>query len=407
MRILLLTQWFDPEPTFKGMLFAKELLKNGHEVEVITGFPNYPGGNIYSGYKIKWLQKEIIDGIQVTRVPLFPSHDQSAKKRILNYMSFAVTSTVYGVFGAKKADVIYVYHPPITVGMAGAIIGALRRIPFVYDVQDLWPDTLKATGMLTNSRLLNIVNKACTWVYKRASHLVVLSPGFKNKLIERGVPECKLSVIYNWCDELSLSHVSSKAENILPDGFNVVFAGNIGPAQALDVVLDTAKILLSRNPGVNLVMVGGGLDVDRLKKKSLTLNLTNVYFIPRIPIDEVGVILAEADALFVHLKNDELFSITIPSKTQAYLAKGRPIIMAVKGDAANLVNEAEAGLCIEPENSKQLVEAISLLFEMSDEELVQIGNNAADYYHNELSLQVGVKHFLDVFDNILIKTKEV
>lgn len=403
----MLTQWFDPEPTFKGMLFAKALQKAGHEVEVITGFPNYPGGKVYPGYKIKWLQKEIVDGVKITRVPLYPSHDQSAKKRIANYISFAFTSTVYGVFGAKKADVIYVYHPPITVGLAGAVIGMLRRTPFVYDVQDLWPDTLRATGMLTNKRVLNIVNKACSWVYKKASHLVVLSPGFKNKLIERGIPERKLSVIFNWCDEHSLAKHSSREEVMLPKGFNVVFAGNMGPAQALDVVLDAGKLLLASNPEVNLVMVGGGLDVERLKNEAISRNLSNINFIPRMPINEVGKVIEEADALLVHLKDDELFSITIPSKTQAYLAKSRPIIMAVKGDAANLVSEAQAGICIEPEDPAQLALAISQLVGMSDDARAQMGVNAAEFYQTKLSLQVGVKHFLDVFEDVIIRSKEI
>lgn len=403
----MLTQWFDPEPTFKGMLFAKALQKAGHEVEVITGFPNYPGGKVYPGYKIKWLQKEIVDGVKITRVPLYPSHDQSAKKRIANYISFAFTSTVYGVFGAKKADVIYVYHPPVTVGIAGAVIGMLRRTPFVYDVQDLWPDTLRATGMLTNKRVLNVVNEACSWVYKKASHLVVLSPGFKNKLIERGIPERKLSVIFNWCDEQSLAKHSSSKEVILPKGFNVVFAGNMGPAQALDVVLDASKLLLVSNPKVNLVMVGGGLDVERLKNEAIARDLSNIHFISRMPINEVGKVLEEADALLVHLKDDELFSITIPSKTQAYLAMSRPIIMAVKGDAANLVNEAQAGLCIEPENPEQLALAISQIFEMSNDARTQLGKNAAEFYQTELSLEVGVKRFLDVFDDVLIRNKEI
>jgi colanic acid biosynthesis glycosyl transferase WcaI len=407
MRILILTQWFDPEPTFKGMFFAKALQNAGHEVEVITGFPNYPGGKLYPGYKLKWLQKEIVDGVKITRVPLYPSHDRSAKKRITNYISFAITSTLYGVFGAEKADVIYVYHPPITVGLAGAIVGILRRTPFVYDVQDLWPDTLRASGMLTNRRILSIVNKACNWVYKKASHIVVLSPGFKKKLIEKGVPERKLSVIFNWCDENSLLKDSSKEETMLPRGFNVVFAGNMGPAQALDVVLNAGELLLVSNPQVNLVMVGGGLDVDRLKKEANSRNLSNIHFISRMSIDEIGKVLTEADALLVHLKDDELFSITIPSKTQAYLAKSRPIIMAVKGDAANLVNEAQAGICIEPENPEQLSWAISQLVGMSADARIQLGRNAAEFYQTTLALQVGMKHFLDVFDDVIIRHKEI
>jgi len=407
MRILMLTQWFDPEPTFKGMFFAKALQNEGHEVEVITGFPNYPGGKLYPGYKLKWLQKEIVDGVKITRVPLYPSHDRSAKKRILNYMTFAFTSTFYGVFGAEKADIVYVYHPPITVGLSGVIIGFLRRTPFVLDVQDLWPDTLRASGMLTNRRILSIVNKVCDWVYKKASHIVVLSPGFKKKLIEKGVPERKLSVIFNWCDENALLKDFSKEETMLPKGFNVVFAGNIGPAQALDVVLNAGELLLVSNPQVNLVLVGGGLDVDRLKKEANSRNLSNIHFISRMTIDEIGKVLTEADALLVHLKDDELFSITIPSKTQAYLAKSRPIIMAVKGDAANLVKEAQAGICIEPESPEQLSWAISQLVVMPPVSRIQLGKNAAEFYQTTLALQVGMKHFLDIFNDVIIIHREI
>jgi colanic acid biosynthesis glycosyl transferase WcaI len=403
----MLTQWFDPEPTFKGMFFARALQNAGHEVEVLTGFPNYPGGKLYPGYKLKWLQKGVIDGVKITRVPLYPSHDQSVKKRIANYISFALTSTLYGVFGAEKADVIYIYHPPITVGLAGAIVGILRRTPFVYDVQDLWPDTLRASGMLTNRRILSVVNKACNWVYKKASHIVVLSPGFKEKLIEKGVPERKLSVIFNWCDEHSLLKDYTHEEAMLPRGFNVVFAGNMGPAQALDVVLDAGKLLLISNPQVNLVLVGGGLDVDRLKKEANSCNLSNIYFVSRMNIDEIGKVLKEADALLVHLKDDELFRITIPSKTQAYLANARPIIMAVKGDAADLVNEAQAGICIEPENPEQLFWAVSKLVGMSADDRMQLGKNAAEFYQTTLALQVGIKHFLDVFNDVIIRHKEI
>ena len=128
-RVLLLTQWFDPEPTFKGLVFARELVRQGFEVEVLTGFPNYPGGKVYPGYRIKWLQREVIDGVHITRVPLYPNHDQSAIKRVLNYASFAAAATMYGVFMAKRASVLYAYHPPLTVGVAAALIKLFRRVP--------------------------------------------------------------------------------------------------------------------------------------------------------------------------------------------------------------------------------------------------------------------------------------
>ena len=149
-----MTQWFDPEPTFKGLLFAKELISRGFEVEVITGFPNYPGGKLYDGYRMKLIQKEVIEGVSVTRLPLYPSHDKNKIGRVANYLSFAFSALIYGLFFAKRPAVIYAYHPPLTVGVSAAIINFFRRVPIVLDIQDMWPDTLKATGMIANSRIL-------------------------------------------------------------------------------------------------------------------------------------------------------------------------------------------------------------------------------------------------------------
>jgi len=341
--------------------------------------------------------------VQVNRVPLYPSHNGSAIKRIFNYISFCVTATIFGIFSAKKADVIYVYHPPLTVGMAGAVIGFFRRTPFVYDIQDLWPDTLKATGMLTNDRALSVVAGVCNWVYKRANHLVVLSPGFKRRLIERGVPESKLTVIYNWCDEPSLESNHKLDSGVLPDGFNVVFAGNMGHAQALDTVLDAAELVAKSNSQINFVLVGSGIQEAALKGLVVERELLNVHFIPRMPMSKVGALLRSADALLVHLKKDKLFDITIPSKLQAYMAIGRPIIMAVDGDAATLVNEADCGVCCESQNSQALAQQVLLLEGLSSQELLDMGGNAKSFYRNELSLDVGCNRFLHLFNNILSK----
>ena len=158
VKILLLTQWFDPEPTFKGLLFAKTLRDKGYDVEVLTGFPNYPGGKVYKGYKISLYQKEIIDGIIIHRVPLYPSHDGSALKRIFNYVSFSLSSILIGLIKTRNIDVIYSYHPPLTTALSAVILGFFKRIPFVVDIQDLWPDTLIATGMINNKKVLNVIN---------------------------------------------------------------------------------------------------------------------------------------------------------------------------------------------------------------------------------------------------------
>ncbi|MFA5276610.1 MAG: glycosyltransferase family 4 protein, partial [Candidatus Omnitrophota bacterium] len=201
MRILLLSQWFQPELSFKGLPFARELSMLGHEVQVLTGFPNYPGGRIYDGYKIKFFQREMLEGIPVFRVPLYPSHDNNPLRRIANYASFAFSAASLGIFGIKRPDVIHAYHPPATIGLPALFLHMAYHAPFVYDIQDLWPDTLAATGMVNNKLILRLVGKWCNLIYSQAAKIVVLSPGFKEELIKRGVSEHKIEVIYNWCEE--------------------------------------------------------------------------------------------------------------------------------------------------------------------------------------------------------------
>ena len=220
MRILILSQWYDPEPTFKGLLFAKKLSKLGHSVDVLTGFPNYPGGKLYDGYKIKFFHREVIDGIPVIRVPLYPSHDSNSIKRILNYTSFALSASLPGFFLVKRPDVIYVYHPPATIGLPALFLHLLHRAPFVYDIQDIWPDTLAATGMMDNKVALWLVNKWCRFIYSQAAKIVVLSPGFKEILIKRDVPDHKIEVIYNWCED----------SQIQATGCNKALASELGMA---------------------------------------------------------------------------------------------------------------------------------------------------------------------------------
>jgi len=402
IRVLLLTQWFDPEPTFKGLVFARELIKQGFEVEVLTGFPNYPGGKIYPGYRVKLLQRECIEGVQITRIPLYPSHDKSAKGRILNYVSFAASSLFYGLFSAKRPDVIYAYHPPLTVGIVAAFIRIFRRVPVVYDIQDLWPDTLLATGMLSNKKVLGLVSRICDWVYKKMDHLVVLSPGFKRKLIERGVPEQKIEVIYNWCAENAVSNTSSAlpVDFFGEEKFCILFAGNMGKAQALDAVLRAAEILQSQLPQLAFIFLGTGLEVDRLKQLATDMRLNNVLFLPAVPMEEVGAYLQAADVLLVHLKKDELFRITIPSKTQAYMAAGKPILMAVDGDAAALVELGQCGLTAEPENPAAIAEAVLHLMQCSVQERERMANNAKKYYHENLSLKAGSRRFAEIFSHL-------
>lgn len=253
--------------------------------------------------------------------------------------------------------------------------------------------------MLNSTRALKLVGRVCDWVYRRVDQIVVLSPGFKRLLIQRGVPGSKVEVIYNWADQAALMSPLGSLPSNFPgvDRFKIVFAGNMGKAQALDAVLDAAVILQRRGSRVCFVMLGGGVEVARLKERSNALGLGNTFFLPTVPMAEVGILLAAADALLVHLKKDPLFEITIPSKTQAYMCVGKPLLMAVNGDAADLVKESNGGAVAESENPHALAEAAEWLANANAEELTAMGQRAKIYYQKHLALPVGAKRFGEIF----------
>ncbi|MDQ8164719.1 MAG: glycosyltransferase family 4 protein [Gemmatimonadota bacterium] len=409
MRILLLMQWFDPEPQIKGLVFAKKLRDLGNTVEILTGFPNYPGGRVYPGYSIKPFQVELLDGIRIFRVPLYPSHDNSAFRRILNYVSFGVSSCLAGIFLVNRQAVIYACGPPVTVGVSAALISLVRGVPFVYDIQDMWPDSLGATGMFNSSFGFKVVSWVCKWVYIRSTHITVQSSGVRDRLLARGVDQNKVSVIFNWCDESSIDIRNAGIDNPDQEGgagaprptFDVLFAGNIGKAQQMDAVLEAAKIQKSENPAVRLLLLGGGVEVPRLKEVAQAQGIDNVVFLPRVPMSEVGSLLASADVLLVHLKDDPLFRITVPAKTQAYMAAGKPILMAVAGDATALVEESGAGVCAQPANARSIANAIRQLAGMAPDKLRMMGERGREFYWKNMSLDVGARKFLSIFQRAL------
>jgi colanic acid biosynthesis glycosyl transferase WcaI len=397
VRILFLTQWFAPEPHFKGLPFALELQRRGHEVIVLTGFPNYPGGRLYPGYRLRLWQRETISGVPVVRVALYPSHSKSAVGRALNYLSFALSAALLGPFLVGPADVAYVYHPPATIGLPALCWRWLWRVPSVYDVQDLWPDTLAATGMLRSALLLSVIGVWSNFVYRRMEHVVVLSPGFRDSLIRRGVhPRC-ISVIYNWSPDAGSSGdapLLSKEEGCLLGGrFNVLFAGNMGPAQALESVLMAAKLAYETAPEIQFVFVGGGVALGELKAYARAEGIKNVVFLPRRSAAEMPALYSVSDALLVHLRDDPLFEITIPSKTQSYLAAGRPIVMAVRGDAAELVQRSGSGICCAPEDANSIVDAVLRLVSLPVGVRQQMGDSGREFYRKHLDLRGRVAEF--------------
>jgi colanic acid biosynthesis glycosyl transferase WcaI len=404
MRVLLLSQFFNPEPTLKGLAFARALQRRGCHVEVLTGFPNYPGGKLYPGYRLRLWQREVMDGIVVHRVWLYPNHDRSAVKRVLNYVSFALMAALLGPFLVRKPDVIYAHHPPPTIAWAAGWLRLLTGAPYAYEVQDIWPDTLRATGMLPSPALLAIIGRWCRRVYRRANRVVVISPGFRALMIERGVPARRVELLYNWCDEDRLipapRDVAVTRALGIGNGIIVMFAGTLGLAQALDTVLDAAERCRTLVPRARFVFVGDGVERNHLIAEVARRGLGNVDFVERQPLDRMGIVLAAADVLLVHLKDDPLFRITVPSKTQAYLRVGIPVLMAVAGDGAALVERSGGGLVCPPQDADALAEGVRRLAALAPSELAAMGTAGRRFYDAELSLDAGADRYVRILRDL-------
>lgn len=400
MRILMITQWFYPEPIMKGLPFAKELSNRGHEVEVLTGFPNYPDGKIYEGYQVKIWQREILGGILVNRVPLYPDHSKSGILRILNYLSFSFSTLLIGSWLInKKPDVIYVFNL-VTLYPVAVFLAWRYNCKIIYDVQDLWPDSVKFSGMLkSDSWLYSFLERWSITAYKRADSIVVQSTGFQKRMQSIGIEKEKTVVIYNWADENNnTDSPDEKIINLMKNNtFNVVFAGTMGVMQHLEVLLEAACIISNKIDDIHFFMIGTGVEKKYLQNKCSEMNCKNVFFVDRQPRHVMGTIYKYSHALIVHLKDNELFEITIPSKTQAYLAAGRPIIMAMKGDAAKLVKQAEAGYVCFPDDPYGLSECIKKIYFLSNEERKKLGENGKKFYYQNMSFQKGIDKFEYLF----------
>lgn len=400
-RMVLLMQFYDPEPVYKGQDFAEAVARAGYEVEVVTGFPNYPGGKVYDGYRMRLIARKQVNDVTVTRIPLYPSHGSSKVGRILNYVSFFLTASFYLTILAKRPVGFYAYHPPVTVGLAAAVAGWVRRVPVVVDIHDLWPDTLPATGMISNPRILRTIDVACNWLYRQARTIILHSHGFRERLLQRGVPESKTVTVVGWTNESNQDESTPETPTPMASlrGMTLLFAGNMGPAQALGSIIDAARLLQDEGhtARVTFCFLGSGLELSRLKSAATEIGLQNVVFIPRVTSSEVGAYLRSADSLLVHLRDDPLFSITLPSKTQAYMLAGRPILMAVRGEAADLIAHSRSGVTATPEDPRSIADAALALADLAPNERDRMGQAGRDYYWSELSMEKGMAKVIAVF----------
>jgi colanic acid biosynthesis glycosyl transferase WcaI len=392
-RVGFLTQWYPPEPTTLPTEFAHGLQDAGWNVRVLTGFPNYPSGKVHEGYANRLPQKEIIDGVPVLRTPLYPSHDRSAVRRILNYLTWSASATLGAAWWLAGSDVCLVYGSPLTAAAPAVALKRLRGTPYVIQVQDLWPDSIVESGF---SRPLpgavrRSLERICNRIYAGAAACVVISPGMADILKARGVAAERIHMIYNWADEKTFGRVPPTGRLRSPfgiaDGDRVLaYAGNLGPAQGIGRWIEAVHGI----EGCHLVLIGDGIERPALQELAARLQTTNVHFHDAVAPGEIPGLVSDADAQLVSLVDSALFKATMPSKMQAALAGGSPLLVSVGGDASAVVTEAGAGLTAAPDDVAAMRAAVRRFQAATPAELRSWGLNGRSYYDARMARAVGL-----------------
>ncbi|MFH0726546.1 MAG: glycosyltransferase family 4 protein [Pseudomonadota bacterium] len=367
MHILFLTHYFPPEvnaPASRTYENAKRWVRAGHEVTVITCAPNHPNGIIYPGYRNRLWQWEERDGIKVLRVKTYLSANKGFAKRILNYLSYMVSAVVFCPL-TKRADVVVSTSPQFFCGLAGFFVSRLKQSPWVVEIRDLWPESIIAVGAVTNRRVIGLLEGVETWMYRRADRIVALTRAFKRHITGRGVLPDKIAVITNGADLEQFCPLPKenafRAEQNLSGKFVVSYIGTHGMAHGLGTVFEAAAMLQDRKDIVFL-LVGDGAERERLLAQKTAMGLTNVIMLSQQKKEKMPEILAASDACMVLLRKTDLFKTVIPSKIFEAMAMARPIILGVEGESREIIEEGDCGICIEPENSRELADGVLALY---------------------------------------------
>ncbi len=385
MRVLVLSQYFWPE-SFRINELVTALNAKGVEVEVLTGKPNYPAGTIFAGYRAWGFTRELFQGIPLHRVPLMP-RGRGVLRLALNYLSFILSGLVFApwLLRGQRFDAIFVFAPsPILQAIPAIWLGWLKKCPVLLWVQDLWPESLSATGHVTHPGALKAVEYVVRWIYRKADLLLVQSRAFMPRVqaLAADTP-----VVYYPNSFLEDEPGVARPVVDCPGfdcGFPVLFAGNLGTAQAVDVVLEAATFL-GDEPDICFVMVGDGSRRDWMMQQAAARGLGNLVFPGRFPVEAMPFLMGRAAALLVTLADTEIFRLTIPSKVQAYMAAGRPIVACLSGAGAEVVDEAGAGVTVPAEDGAALARAIRALHAQPEAARAAMGARGRRYYEEHFS----------------------
>lgn len=382
MKILVVTNHFYPE-VFRVNDVAFEFTRRGHEVTVITSIPNYPQGRYLPGYGLFRKRKEAINGVKVIRVPVMPRGEGGAVRLFLNYLSFFITASwcAFILSFRRKFDKIFVHETsPVTVGIPALIFKWRQNIPLYFWVLDLWPESLTAGGGVTNKQVLGIFKWITCLIYKKSDKILISSRGFRQSILEKG--DFAKNIVYfpNWGEDVFSGSIPFELSE-LPDGFNVMYAGNLGEAQGFETVM-AAALRLKDHPRVKWVFLGNGRKKKYIEDFVERNHLKGtVYLLGAYPLERMPSFFAQADVLLVTLKDEVIFNLTVPAKLQAYMAASKAVCAVLNGEGAEIVKEAVNGCTVPAGNVELLVEQVIRLSECSRQELEQLGKNGLDYYN--------------------------
>lgn len=384
MRILFLTQYCPPEvgaPQNRIFEFAKKLKEFGHEVTILTALPNYPRGEIFEEYKGNKVVIEEIEGIKIVRTSIYATKSKKFTKRLRNYLSFTFSSVLKGAKHIDNQDVIITESPPLFLGFSGFILAKLKKAKFIFNISDLWPESAIKLGVLHNKLFIKMSVWLEEFCYKKAAAVTCQTQGIVDDIVDRGFDKNKIHLLTNGVDT-KLFKKENRDEDFrreigIESKFALCYAGIHGIAQGLQVIIEAAEIV-KNEVNIQFIFVGDGPEKQDLINLVKEKGLNNVTFLPLQPKTNMPKIVASMDAAIIPLRKLELFKGALPSKMFETLASEIPIILPVQGEAAKLINNANAGIVVEPENSKEIAEAVLKLY--NDIELRnELGQNGRAY----------------------------
>lgn len=366
MRILFLTDNFPPEvnaPATRTYEHCREWVKLGAEVTVITGFPNFPQGKVYAGYKNSPKKVEYIDGIKVIRVWTYITANEGFLKRTLDYISFSIISFFAGLF--QRADIIIATSPQFFTALSGRTLSFWKRKPWIMEVRDIWPESIKTVGALNDNFIIKYFEREELRCYKSAKHIIVVTDSFKDTIVGKGVNPDKITVVKNGANlELFKPQVKNQAliSRLQLEGkFVLGYIGTHGMAHKLDFILDSAKQIAKMDNDIHFLMIGDGAEKQNLLEKKHNEGIVNVTMLDSVSKSDIVDYLSILDASVVNLRKSDLFKTVIPSKIFESCAMGIPILLGVDGETRKIVENHNAGIFYEPENKKDFLESISYL----------------------------------------------